>query len=124
MSKILGQSDKETDMAKVREKVNALVTSSKGVKDFDPSKHGSILDYFESLIEEAKLGAKKTELLELYDGWKASPGNISPYTVIANLERFGEENDLFLLYEWLEGVEADEPYKDESSYNDYYGDYA
>ena len=107
ISKLLQDQNKETDMAVVRKKVSDLVTQTHGVKDFDPSKHGNILDYFESLIEEAKLGTKKQELLDVYDGWKASPETISPYTVLANIERFGEEHDLFLLYEWLEGVNPD-----------------
>lgn len=78
-----------------------------GVPEFNPDEHESVIEYMTSIIEEAKLMRHKQELVDLYKGWKENAQHnehgrkISAYTVIASMERLAEENDLYLLFEWV-----------------------
>lgn len=111
----LEDAEKEVDLEQIVKRVNAnIAMHAPGVAAYDPDKHSSIVDYFEMRIEEAKLAFHKQSLLDLYAGWK-DDGKISTYTVLAGLEQIAETNDMYLLYEWLDGNEADEDDEDDEA---------
>jgi len=107
ISRTLADDDKETDLKAITDRVNQKIgMHAPQVEKFDPSKHSSVIDYFEMRIEEAKLSYHKQSLMDLYAGWK-DDGKLSVYTVLSGLEHLAEENNMYLLYEWLD--EAEDP---------------
>ncbi|GBG25353.1 Hypothetical Protein FCC1311_015712 [Hondaea fermentalgiana] len=108
ISSTLADEEKEVDLNTIRDRVNAKVAMHAPKADkFDPSRHNSIVDYYEMQIELAKISFHKQSLMDLYDGWK-SDGKLNVYTILSGLEHIAEENNMYLLYEWLDGVEGDE----------------
>ena len=43
---------------------------SKKIPPFDPHKHGSVIDYLDMIVEEAKIAPFRQELNDLYEGFK------------------------------------------------------
>jgi len=106
IQKMMDDNSKDTDMDKIKSRVHQNIgLHAPAVAKFN-DESGSIIDYYEMQIEQAKLAFHKQELLDLYNGWKTD-GQLSPLTVLAGLEKVAEENSMYLLYEWLEGNEAD-----------------
>jgi len=52
-------------------------------------------------LHQTRVVPHKQTLLDLYKGWKAPESEITVMTVLANIERLAEENDLFHLFDWL-----------------------
>jgi hypothetical protein len=114
----LDKDDKEVDMEGVRRKVDELLLSA-GVSDrraYNPDKHSSPLDYFEMVLEEAKISPYKQELEDLFTGWKTDPHKMSAYTVLAGVERIAHEKGLYLMLEWMSGSDP----TDEDAVDDNY----
>mmetsp|Transcript_20311 Transcript_20311/g.36139 ORF Transcript_20311/g.36139 Transcript_20311/m.36139 type:complete len:434 (-) Transcript_20311:54-1355(-) len=108
VQRILDNEEQETDLESIRIRVNQKIgMAAPSVPKFDPAKHHSIIDYYEMRIEEAKLAFHRQALLDLYNGWKED-NKLSPFTVLSGLEHIAEENNMYLLYEWLDGEEGDE----------------
>mmetsp|Transcript_2447 Transcript_2447/g.5606 ORF Transcript_2447/g.5606 Transcript_2447/m.5606 type:complete len:421 (-) Transcript_2447:200-1462(-) len=108
ISATLADEEKEVDLNSIRDRVTAKIAMhAPNVEKFDPSKHNSIVDYYEMQIELAKISFHKQTLMDLYSGWK-DDGGLSVYTILSGLEHIAEENNMYLLYEWLDDVEADE----------------
>jgi len=111
IQKMLDDEQKDLDLESISKRVmSSLLQHAPNLEKYDTHKHSSIIDYYEMRIEEAKLAFHRQELLDLYNGWKTGDKQkgVSPYTVLSNLEHIAEENNMFLLYEWLDGDEADE----------------
>ena len=113
----LGDSTKEVDLDMAGQKMRNLVTPALGghpIGVFDPSKHDSQVEFYQVLLEKLKVMPHKQALVDLYNGYKAGKaGNgatgqkISAFTLMANVQKLVQENNLFHLVDWMGGEDPD-----------------
>jgi len=113
---VLEDDTKDTDLEMANQKMEkAIQEVAPGVlaEKFDNDKHDSLIDFYESFIEQAKLASHKQTLIDLYNGWKAPGSSITPLTVLAEIENVVAQEDLMRIFDMLEGDEVD-PHTDTS----------
>lgn len=108
----LGDELKETDLQIVAKRFEEMIVAeAPGVPatayKYDAAKHDSVIDFFESFIERAKLSPHKQNLLDLYNGWKAPNSKITALTVLANIEKITKDQHMLRLFDMMEGMEID-----------------
>jgi len=109
----LENDSQETDLKALEKYVQEqLLAYVPDARPFDPKKDRSILDFFEARIYEAKLAPHRQNLLDMHTGWKS--GSLSPYQVLANIEKVANDENLYLIYEWLNGFDDEEEFYKES----------
>lgn len=116
----LDNDEKEVDMNGIIKKIDEFLLSN-GVSDirkYNPDKHNSPLDYFEMVLEEAKIYPFQQQLNDLYNGWKEDPHHINAYTVLAGVERIAHDNGLYLMLEWLSGQDPTDEDADDDGYHE------
>ncbi len=102
----LEDDEKEVDLEVVLDRFYKV--SLPDVPKFDPSTGDSEFEYIRAMIETAKLVKHRKQLMQYFENWRDSEKSedsngkkISPYTVMSSLERFAEENDLYMIFDWV-----------------------
>lgn len=102
----LEDDNKEVDLEAVLDRFYKV--SLPNVPKYDPSTGESEFEYIRAMIETAKLVKHRKDLTQYFENWRDSEKSednngkkISPYVVMSSLERFAEENDLYMIFDWV-----------------------
>jgi hypothetical protein len=110
ISKTLEDETKETDLdivSKKMEQVIQLHAPGSLTEKFDPNKHDSIMDYYSSFLEKAKLYPHRQYLLDLYNGWQTPGSKLTAMNVLAAIENVAFKEHLLKIFDLMEGNDMD-----------------
>jgi hypothetical protein len=101
---------KETDLDLVSKKMDSLIQQyAPGTltEKYDPNQHDSMIDFYQSFLERAKLNPHKQTLFDLYTGWKTPGSKLTALHVLAAIENIASKENLMRIFDLLEGNDMD-----------------